>query len=166
MSWDKMNEGGGGGGGKDFIKLKDGESVEGVFVGEPHTFYGVFKDKTEYSSWAEGRSFKFRINFVTKDDNGQMVAKIYQGGSKVAKAIAACKEEYGLNCLYKIKRVGATKDDTTYSVLFKKELTKEQMDTIKSVALLPLSFKGAVQDAQEVMGAREVTDDTGEAIPF
>ena len=165
-AWDNMKESGGGGG-ANFVKLKSGESVEGVFMGDPYVFYAVFKEKAEYSSWAEGRSKKFRINFITKDEKGNYVAKIYQGGSKIAKAIAACREEYGLDgVLYKIKRDGSTKDDTTYSVLFKKELTKAQMDTLRTVALLPLtSQKSEFEVAQEVLGG-EVIDVDVEEDPF
>lgn len=162
--WDTEPKGGGGG--ENFIKLKDGDAVEGCFVGEPYVFYQAFKEKEEYSSWSEGRSFKFRVNFIIKTDKGY-TAKIYQGGSTVFKAIKNCFEEYSPNCIFKIKRTGSTKDDTTYSVLFKKELTKEQLETIKTVPLLPLTKqKKDTEIAQEVLGGKEVDDIDEDQLPF
>lgn len=154
MSWDSMKKAKEEGGGGKYLKLKDGESIEGTFMGEPYCFYQKFKDPIEYSSWQEGLSFRFRINFVTRDEHGQLVAKVFQGGAKVRDAVLDVKEEYGLDAVYKIKRTGSGKDDTRYTVLFKQILKEEQLKTIKTVKLNELQGKqkGAGEIGKEVFG--------------
>lgn len=117
-----------------FIRLKDGESIEGVFRGEPYFFYQKFKDPIEYEKWAEGRSFKFKINFITRD-NGTPTAKIFQGGATLRDMLIDAADEYSLDTVFKIKRTGSGKDDTRYSILFKASLTPEQIKTIGEVKL-------------------------------
>lgn len=136
MSWEKMKERSEN---KNFIKLKDGEEVQGVFAGEPYTFYKKFKDQVEYADWADGRSWKFRINFIVKGDNGYE-AKVLEGGSTICDQILAAKEEEGLDAIYKIKRKGSGKEDTVYTVHFKGKLTPEQIEQMKGVKLQNLVF--------------------------
>lgn len=140
MSWEKAKAMSQEGGSKDYIKLKDGQFVEGVFVGEPYPFYQKYQDKLEYTEWAEGRSFRFKMNFVTKE-NGQYVCKIFQNNKTTFKALEEAIAEYGQDCLYKVKRTGSTKEDTTYSVLFKAKLNEEQVAKVKAVDMHPLHGK-------------------------
>lgn len=135
MGWESFEKIKTEGGGK-FCKLKAGESIEGVFGGEPHFFYKKFSDKTEHETWAEGRQFRFKINFIIKNkDTNLLEAKIFEGGSTLRKALLNVKEEYGLDCVYKIKREGSTKDDTTYSILYKSTLDESQKVLMKNVKL-------------------------------
>jgi hypothetical protein len=129
MSWDRMKTKGEGG---MFVKIKDGESIEGVFRGEPYTYYSAFKDPNEYQHWSEGKSFRFKISFLVKEGE-EWKAKIFQQGSRVAKDLLAVKEEYGLDNVFKIKRTGSDKDDTKYSILFKRALTPFEKDAIAKV---------------------------------
>lgn len=122
-----------------FIKLSDGDSIEGVFVGDPHHFYSIFKDRTEYEEKVDGSSFKFRINFAVKE-NDKWVPKIYTGGATVRDAILDAKAEYGLDVVYKIKRTGKGKDDTRYTILYKKDLDDAGKKAIKEMSLLPLNW--------------------------
>jgi hypothetical protein len=122
-----------------FVHLKDGDSVEGTFRGEPRIFYQAFGDKVEYNGPGEGRSFKFKVNFITTDDKGIPVVKILQGGSMLRKAILACRAEYGMDCVYKVKRTGAGKEDTVYSVLFKRVLAPAELETVNNMPLKALS---------------------------
>lgn len=126
-----------------FISLKDGEFIEGVFVGEPKMFYSIFKDPEEYTSWAKGRSFKFKINMIIKDENGKLVAKILKGGAEMRDQLLDCIKEYGLDCLFKVKRTGSGKDDTRYSILFKAKLTPEQDAAVKAITPLSLEPQSA-----------------------
>jgi hypothetical protein len=154
MSWQKMKkakeEGGSGG---LYITLKDGDSIEGVFRGEPYCFYQKFQEKTEYESWSEGRSFKFKINFIIKEGD-KFIAKIYRGGATVRDALLMSKEEYGLDCIFKIKRMGSSKEDTTYSVLFKSNLTPEQKAQIDSIKLYEFKKNSVVNE--EPIGEEDV----------
>ena len=141
--------------GKDiFIKLKDGDAIEGVFMGEPHTFYSIFQDPTEYGERVEGSSFKFRVNFFVKED-GKWEAKMFSGGVTVRDLILDAKDEYGLDTIFKIKRTGSGKDDTRYSVLpSKHKLTDADKDILKALPLLPTQWK---------KNEKHVSD---EALPF
>ncbi len=136
MTWDDFQKSRDNQGGGAFISLKDGEFVEGVFAGSPKMFYQVYKDPVEYSEWAKGRSFKFKINFIVKDEAGNLKAKIFKGGSEMRNQLLDCKKEYGLDCVFKIKRTGAGKEDTRYSILFKSQLTNEQKKAIAEVKLI------------------------------
>jgi hypothetical protein len=168
--WDRMEESRGLG--DKFIKLKDGGSVEGVFVGQPYTFYQTFKDKNEYQSWSEGRSFKFRLNFALKGDAGWEI-KIFQGGSTIRDQIIDAKAEYGLRCVYKIKRTGSGKDDTRYSVLFKRQLSEEESKEIVGLEPLKLTMGRSRNDVSEELPPPPSdddfipkNDDGSDAIPF
>ncbi len=135
MSWQKLKERKEFSGGM-FVKLGDGESIEGVFRGEPHTFYSVFKDPTEHEEWAEGRSFKFKVNFAVFNlETKAYEMKVFQGGSTLSDMLVDMKEEYGLDQLFKIKRTGSGKEDTRYSILPKGALSPEQLATINALPL-------------------------------
>lgn len=133
MSWERMKKAREESGGL-FIRLKDGDAIEGVFRGEPYCFYQKFKDPNEYTEWAEGRAFKFKINFITRE-NGAPVAKIFQGGARVRDILLDAIDEYGIDTVFKIKRTGSEKETTRYSILFKTALTPEQLDLINKVEL-------------------------------
>lgn len=134
MSWDKLIKSREESGQSNHLKFKDGDSYEGIFRGEPHIFYATFKDPKEYPEWAEGRSFKFKINFIIRE-NGKPVARIFKGGAKVRDALIDAQSEYGLDCVFKIKRTGSTKEDTRYSILFKAKLEGDQIEQINEVPL-------------------------------
>lgn len=138
-----------------FIKLKDGDTIEGVFRGEPYIFYRIYKDKTEYRTYIPGSKFRFRVNFVTRE-NGNVVAKIFEGGSKIRDAILEAKEEYGLNYVFKIKRKGSGMNDTTYSIFPKEPLNESAIEAINAVKLNDLEPKqssdnhSSYQDEEDV----------------
>lgn len=140
MSWEEMQKTREETGSK-FIKLKDGGVVEGVFRGDPHFFFKKYQDSNEYDKWADGRSFRFRINFVTKNENNEIVSKIFEQGATVRDLLLDVKEEYGLDCAFKIKRVGSGKDDTRYSILFKEKLNPQLLAVVNAVPLNPLKAK-------------------------
>jgi hypothetical protein len=129
--WDKMRQSKENSGGS-FIKLKDGDAVEGVFIGDPHCYYQIFKDKKEYASWVDGSSFRFKITFLQKVGK-TWEKKIFQGGSTVRNDLVDIKEEYGLNNVFKIKRSGSGKEDTRYAILFKAKLTDAELAEIAKI---------------------------------
>ena len=152
----KQVEGGGGGGKLNWLKIAGGQSVSGVFVGEPLIFYVHDKgmnqgysicagDGCEECARGEKKSFKFRINFVTKE-NGIMVAKVFEKGVRVYKTMAAVNADYPLDqWMVKISREGAGKDDTTYNImpLPNGELTEAQIEALSSVEMNDLTPVGA-----------------------
>ena len=145
-NWDQASKEANRASGGNFLKLKDGDSIEGVFVGEPYTFYSAFKEKEEYQSWKEGRSFRFRVNFLVLE-GGKWVPRIFQQGATTLKAIVECRNEYTLNCVFKIKRTGSTKEDTLYSVLFKRQLEQAERDALMNVKLLELGTGRGVKES-------------------
>lgn len=107
-----------GDGGKNFFKLKDGESAKGVFRGEIHEFR---------IKWEGGRSVvienadpsknnRFKLNFVVYEE-GRFVPKIWEFSLMVYGLLSAIAAEYPLEkTKVKITRQG-TGMDTTYHVL-------------------------------------------------
>lgn len=160
----------GGPGGKAFVKLKDGESIKGVFRGDPHPFRqhwvenrGVFCPGKSCPLCAEGEksSFRFRINFVMQE-NGAWVAKVFEQGWTSYDYLKSMHEsDYDLEkTLIKITRRG-TGTDTSYSILPVPNgtLKKPDVDAIAAVALHDLSPK-------EKSEAAATPEESGEDIPF
>lgn len=126
---------------KHFIKLKDKESITGIFRGEPFEFYTL---------WENGKSrivpegtpkagFRFRINFVVKD-GPVYVPKIFENGPMIYKQLAELNDEYGLDSVVmKITRNG-TGLDTTYSLfpLLKQAISPETLKHLDALDLLKL----------------------------
>jgi hypothetical protein len=165
----KFKEGSGGTiDGKDFLSLKDGTSVRGVFAGEPHEF------KQHWSS--AGRSvlctadltavpcegckvsdtppnFRFSLNFIL-NENGVYVAKVWQQGWKVYKQLRALNEDYKLDrTVVKITRTGSTKNDTSYAVLplpgEAGVVTPALLEQLLKVRLIELTGKTKPMDSEE-----------------
>jgi hypothetical protein len=125
-------------GSKNYIKLKDKESVEGIFMGELHDFR-ILWENGRSSVVAEGTpksSFRFRVNFVTKE-GPTFVAKIFENGIGVYRQLAELHAEYNLEeTIVKITRNGVGQD-TAYSILplLKKQMTKETTEHLKTIQL-------------------------------
>ncbi len=132
------------GGSKNFLKLKDKESVSGIFMGEPHEFCLLWENgkSRAVSEDTEGAKFRFRINFVVKEGS-VYVPKIFEQGLTVYRQLAELNEEYGLDQIVtKITRNG-TGTDTTYSLLplLKQAISKEVASHLKTIELLALEAK-------------------------
>lgn len=147
-----------GGGGKNFLKLKDKESVSGIFMGSLHEFFVLWESgKTRVV--AEGTpdaKFRFRVNFVAKE-GAVYVPKIFEQGLVVYRQLSELHEEYDLESIVvKVTRNGIG-TDTTYSLLplLKQQITKETAAHLKALELLPLEAKPS--------GA---TNNDGSEIPF
>jgi hypothetical protein len=113
-------------GGKFFLKLKPGESATGIFRGDPHTFRSHWvagrsvlctAEKCEHCKQGHRASFKFRLNFVTKE-NGTYVAKIFEQGGTVYDYLQSMHSaDYDLEkTIVKITRHGIG-TDTTYQIV-------------------------------------------------
>jgi hypothetical protein len=113
-----------------FIKLQDKESIKGVFRGDPFDFKQHFI-KTENKSYnctgngncewcakGEKPKFRFRINFITKDADGNYTAKILEHGARFYTSLKSLHESgYNLEkTVVSITRNGKG-TDTTYTIL-------------------------------------------------
>lgn len=128
-------------GSKNFLKLKDKESVTGIFRGDLHEYFVVWKNnKPEVvDEGTPNAGFRFRVNFVIKDGSNY-TPKIFENGKMVYQQLADLHAEYNLQeTTIKITRNG-TGTDTTYTILplFKTPPSKETLAFLKKLELLPL----------------------------
>lgn len=136
---------------KSFVKLKDKESVRGVFRGDVHKFrqhwVGMKSEVCTGTADCPGckaqpnkkPAFRFRLNMVVKEGEGY-VAKIFEGGWTTFEQLIEINKEIPLeNHLVKISRSG-TGMDTTYTVIALPNgtVTPEQEAKLKQVTLLDL----------------------------
>lgn len=125
------------------IKLKSGEYVEGVLVGEPKGGYGIWTEENGKSKFfpadpkAPGAKFRFKINFATKV-NGRWVPRILEQGSKVFGDAKRLKNAgYTLSeTIVRIEREGQGKNDTKYTLLpTPLKLSDEDLQALKALHL-------------------------------
>lgn len=132
------------GNGANFVKLKDRESITGIFMGEPYEFHSVWENgKTKVvDANHPGASFRFRINFVVKD-GPIYLPKIFENGVSVYRDLSDLNDEYKLeDTVVKITRNGVDKN-TTYSILplLKADISPETKKYLKTIKLLDLGHK-------------------------
>lgn len=157
----------------DFLKIEAGQSVEGVFRGDPVDFYQHWPKGGEKSicsgsgcpSCAAGvkRNFRFLINFVMKE-NAAYVAKVWEQSGTVYDDMRGLHESgYDLEkTVVRITRKGNGKD-TTYHIVPKPD-GKLTPATEKAIAAVKLNELG--QGASESTPAREPGEDAQEEAPF
>lgn len=124
MKFESNKSGGGGPKGDQYIKLKDEDTVQGVFAGEPYQFNQHWRpgsspqlcDGGECCAGGEKASFRFRINLLTKV-NGKVEARVFEQGWTVWKMLEALNKKVDLErYAVDISRSGSGKDDTTYTI--------------------------------------------------
>lgn len=149
----------GNGGGK-FLKIEIGQSVSGVFRGEPITFYQRWPrggNKEVSQEPKPGFDPRFKVNFVVYED-GKFVAKIFDFNVAVYNQMADINEAYDLESIKcRIGRVAAGKG-SHYMVL---PLIKE--------AIPPKALKDIEAVELHSLGEQAPTPGTGEfgsEIPF
>lgn len=128
-----------------FLKLKDGESITGVFRGDIYEFFERWdgKKRTVVNPKDAGAKFRFRINFVVFE-NGQPVSKIFEQGKAVYFSLGDLNETCDLDkTKVRIARRGSGPMDTEYSILpdMKTPLTPMQLNQIENTELQPLEIK-------------------------
>jgi len=143
------------GGSKNFLKLKDKESVSGIFKGDLHEYFIVWENgkSREVPEGTPKAGFRFRVNFVMKEGSTYS-PKIFENGPGVYAQLKELHDEYGLDSIVvKITRNG-TGLDTTYSILplLKQTLSKEAVEFISTLTLHPLENKDNAPSARNVNG--------------
>lgn len=133
-----------------FVKLDDGETIEGVIRGEPVFFWNNF-DKKDTQPYVLGKSrpgkgyiFRFRVNFIVKTDAGYS-AKILEHGSRMLNTLEDIRDEDGFDNVFRIKRLGKG-TDTTYTIKLKKALTDEEKAIYNDIPLNDLSLTKGEED--------------------
>lgn len=113
---------------KHFVKLKDKDSIVGVFRGDPYDFKQHWVgDRSQVCQAKSGPcpecekknkpGFRFRLNFVTKE-NGLFLAKIFEQGWNVYEQLKALHQgDYKLDkTIVRITRNGMGKQ-TSYTII-------------------------------------------------
>lgn len=143
--------------GGNFLKLKDKESVYGMFRGDPREYNSLFVDGkgAEVPPGTPGSKFRFRINFLLKvGDEYQM--KIIENGATFYNQMADLNDEYPLETtVVKITRKGSGRDDTSYSILpilnaTVSAETKAKLDAIPMFPLTPTMETPKTPDADGI----------------
>lgn len=131
-------------GGANYVKLKNGESISGIFYGDIHEFWAIWRDGKpgEVPEGTPGAGFRFRVNFIVKE-GAVYVPKILEQGKTVYQDLGALHEEYNLEeTVVKITRHGSSMNDTAYMILpLKQELSAEAKAHLKTLKLNDLSGK-------------------------
>lgn len=156
-----------------FVKIKDGETIYGVFKGDPVAFGLIWDQKKMVPIGTPKSTFRFRVNFITKE-GASYVAKVFEQGKTVYQMLKELNESYPLeSTAVSIKRTGSTKDDTYYTILPlppKQQPADQSWAVIHNVKLLDLQPKAKA--AQEpAFDANEPWPDEappidGEELPF
>lgn len=158
---------------KDFLRLKDGESVKGVLRGEPFEFkqhwVGMHTEvcKGEQCSNCKAgnkASFRFRINFII-NDNGRYSPRILEQGWNLYKSLNNLNTDYDLEKhIVKLTRHGAGKNDTTYAVIPVPNgiITEEILNQIAPLKLLDLTKVGGEAAAETFADTAKYEDE----VPF
>lgn len=134
-----------------FLKLKDGESVIGVFRGEVHEFYSKWENKKNFICGPEDKDgkFRFRVNFVTQEPSGEWTSKILEQGKTFYLQLGDLNEECELKTTkVKISRKGSTINDTSYAIVptMKDLLTSAQLKLVEATKLEDLEHKDEAGD--------------------
>lgn len=139
-----------------FVKLKDGESVMGILRGDVKDFYVLWANNvsTEVAHGTPKAKFRFRVNLVTVDKDGNLEPKILEQGPALYKALKDLSVDYNLEeTVIKIKRTGSGMNDTEYSVIpLPKKPSDQTMLKLKTLELLPLNETAAAPES----GADEI----------
>ncbi len=155
---------------KDFLRLKDGESVKGVLRGEPYEFRvhwisghpeACTGEQCPHCKAGNKAKFRFRVNFIVRGEDGKFTPRILEQGWKMYKDLNGLNTEYDLErSVIKITRSGSGLNDTTYAVvpLPNGQVTDATLNEIAPLKLLDL----AKVETAAVVG--EVHED--DQIPF
>lgn len=152
-----------GGGVKNLVKLKAGESIIGVFRGDPHVVWKHWENNRGYLCTGPGcepctrkkASYRLQVNFVTKE-NGVLVAKVFEQGYRFQKTLEALNSEYPLEShMVKITRTG-NGTDTSYSVMpVQNSLLTKKLEA--EIAKVELNALGPVAEVGAAL-AKTATD--------
>jgi hypothetical protein len=149
------------GGSNNYVKLKDKESITGVFRGDLHEFFVLWRDgkSSEVPEGTPGSKFRFRVNFVVRE-GASYVPKIFEQGQLVYEQLAEIHKEYPLEqTVCKITRNGE-KLDTTYTIMpLRQPVTPEADNTMRLMKLLDLKSKAPAKQDQWADNGPEFQDE-------
>lgn len=152
-------------GGGTNIKLEAGESVYGVFLGDPKVYYLAYdkatKQATEYSEPYGDANERFKWNLAVKEGD-QWKVRIYNGPIGFGKAVDENIERFGQETLFEIKREGTGMKTRWHIFYVKDQPSKEEMEEIKKLETFDLKKFLQEPGVQQT----NVPPHTDEDIPF
>ncbi len=133
--------------GDSYLKLKDGESVIGVFRGsEPYAFYMKWEagKSHEVAPDEPGAKVRFRVNFVCQD-NGKYVAKVWEMAQITYNKLAdIASSGWDVEKTFiKVTRKGMLTDTEYFLTPLKEPPNPQTMKVIEAVVLNILDGKQA-----------------------
>lgn len=166
---------GGGSNGKQaglFIRMKDGDRIQGIFKGDPHiyrlhwiekrSYECVGKDSCEYCKSGDKPKFRFKINFLTKED-GTWLAKIFEGNYGTFKDLKEMHENsYALPETFVSVARSGDKQNTRYVVMPVKANGGLKPDQLAKLDKIPLNELSGKADAEP----EHDDQDANESVPF
>jgi hypothetical protein len=164
------------GDGKLFVRLKDGEKVNGVFRGDPHEYYLHWVEGKSYECGGKAAScihceagdkprFRFKLNLIAKQD-GVWMARILEQGWSVYEALRDLHENgYDLEqTAVSIARTGEG-TNTKYTVLpLPKNGGLKEAD-FAAIHKIPLNVLDPQSDGTAPV-AEKAADPVEEDLPF
>jgi hypothetical protein len=135
--------------GKNFVKLKDGESTHLILRGEVFVFRQHWKgnrttpctDNKETCADCQAgvkSTFRFRVNAITKEGDKNIV-KVWEQSWTVYQNIEELSREMDLEITpIKVVRRGSTMNDTSYTLIPSVALSKEQQERLSDMKLFDL----------------------------
>lgn len=148
----------------EFLKVKSGQSIQGIFVGEPYQFYQhsfypekkfpelcVNPETCKHCSQGMKPAFRFRVNIIIKE-NGRLVAKVFESGWKVWQNLMVLNQKFDIsrNTIDMTRNGSGT--ETTYTIipLPDGKLNDEMFAKISAIPLVELEHKPILApDAEE-----------------
>jgi hypothetical protein len=158
-----------------FIKLKGGEKVQGVFMGDPHIFRVHWvggrsslcqgKESCENCKAGDKAKFRFRLNFLTKVDAVWQAKVFEQSYSTYLELKEMHESAYSLpTTLVTVSRTGEG-TETRYRVLPVKDNGGLKAEHFKKLALIPLNELSDKADEEAPAAESAEGGDSGD-IPF
>lgn len=120
-----------------YLKITDGQSVEGAFVGGVLPFYRVYGDLTRYEHKTSPQAtFKVGTTFALCPD---MTPKALEMGAKLWGQVKTAIKNHGQNSIFKIRRIGSEKQ-TIYVLDFVRPLTETEVTNLNRVEPFEFSY--------------------------
>jgi hypothetical protein len=142
----------------DFVRLKDGDTVTGVFRGDARQFYSRWTGKqSEEVGPGQGGRFRFRLNFVAKEKvEGEWSVLLFEQGAKFydellwldAKLTKAGKKLS--ETWVEISRTGSGIDDTVYRLSSEGPVDADTLGSLDAVKLNPLVLEKKEEAQDEI----------------
>jgi hypothetical protein len=140
-----------------FIKLASGDSIVGVFRGEPFKFPVHWVGRRSsvcpqvgcaLCAGGDKAKWRFRLNMAVLE-SGKWVSRVFEQGMRVYRNLGQIDAKVAPldSSQVKITRLGAGSEDTTYNVMVTGTVTPAAHEAISRLPLIPLG--DASEDGDE-----------------